>query len=243
MSTRTTTLAESQSFPMTELRRTSLQRHGSIISSLGVGTGEVAVITTKPQLRHGRRDRGGCEDGDARLLRSKRLWLLSTLYSFGLGADFTAGGWVVEFPDHGALGSLAAAGYVPTRFHGGMLAGRLMLAEPAFRFGEQRMLLVYSALCVALQLVFWLQPNIIGSAKSTIVPPGFIFVLAQAGGALFPSITGAIASDAGVAVLQPIVLALFIVGGISWWLVPQVPRRNEGHRCTHILSSLLSYDL
>lgn len=56
---------------------------------------------------------------------------------------------------------------------------------------------------------------------------GFIFVLAQAGGALFPSITGLIATSAGVSVLQPIVLALFIVGGITWFLIPKVPRRDE----------------
>lgn len=56
---------------------------------------------------------------------------------------------------------------------------------------------------------------------------GFIFVLAQAGGAIFPSITGLIATSAGVAVLQPIVLALFVVGGVTWWLVPKVPNRDE----------------
>jgi fucose permease len=56
---------------------------------------------------------------------------------------------------------------------------------------------------------------------------GFIFVLAQAGGAIFPSITGLIATSAGVSVLQPIVLALFVAGGISWWLVPKVPTQDD----------------
>jgi fucose permease len=56
---------------------------------------------------------------------------------------------------------------------------------------------------------------------------GFIFVLAQAGGAIFPSITGLIATSVGVSVLQPIVLALFVAGGISWWLVPKVPTRDD----------------
>ncbi|KAI1139004.1 MFS general substrate transporter [Hypoxylon sp. FL0543] len=192
--------------------------------------------------------------GMARLLGAKTLWLLSMFYFFELGATFTAGGWVVEFLTTVRGGSLAATGYVPTGFYGGMLAGRLLLAEPTFRYGEQRMLLVYSALCVALQLVFWLQPNIVGSAvalsfmgffygpffatgmsvASKLFPRedqsaalGFIFVLAQAGGAIFPSITGLVAANAGVAVLQPIVLALFVAGGISWWLVPKVPQRSE----------------
>ncbi|KAI0024335.1 major facilitator superfamily domain-containing protein [Xylariomycetidae sp. FL0641] len=185
----------------------------------------------------------------AGLLRSKTVWLLSLFYFFFLGATFTAGGWVVEFLTTVRGGDLASMGYVPTGFYGGMLAGRILLAEPTFRFGEQRMVLVYSALCVALQLVFWLQPNIIGSAvalsligffsgpffatgmsvASKLFPRdsqtaalGLIFVVAQAGGAIFPSITGLIATHAGVAILQPIVLALFVAGGLSWLLVPKV---------------------
>ncbi|KAI1404574.1 MFS general substrate transporter [Hypoxylon fuscum] len=191
--------------------------------------------------------------GMAKLLASKTLWVLSSFYFFELGAWFTAGGWVVEFLTTVRGGDLAEVGYVPTGFYGGMLAGRLLLAEPTFRYGERRMLLVYSALCVALQLVFWLQPNIIGSAvalsfmgffigpffatgmsiASKLFPKedqtaalGFIFVLAQAGGAIFPSVTGLVATGAGVSVLQPIVLALFVTGGICWWLVPKVPQRN-----------------
>ncbi|KAI1805474.1 MFS general substrate transporter [Daldinia bambusicola] len=200
-----------------------------------------------------RRNRAAMLD-TARVLRSRALWLLSLFYFFSLGANFTASGWVVEFLATVRGGDLGAIGYVPTGFYGGMLAGRLLLAEPTFRYGEQRMLLVYSALCAALQLVFWLQPNIVGSAvalsfmgfftgpffatgmsvasklfprESQTAALGFIFVLAQAGGALFPSITGLIAANAGVAVLQPIVLALFVAGGISWWLVPKVPQRSE----------------
>ncbi|KAI1351726.1 major facilitator superfamily domain-containing protein [Xylaria sp. FL0043] len=190
----------------------------------------------------------------AKLLKSKKLWLLSMFYFFELGATFTAGGWVVEFLTTVRGGKLSNVGYVPTGFYGGVLAGRLLLPEPTFRFGERRMILAYSIACAALQLVFWLQPSIVGSAialsfigffsgpffatgmsvASKLFPResqpaalGFIFVLAQAGGAIFPSITGLIAASAGVAVLQPIVLVLFVVGGIIWWLVPKVPSRDE----------------
>ncbi|KAI2779521.1 MFS general substrate transporter [Daldinia loculata] len=222
----------------------------SLWSRLNAATTTTTTTDTAPRQK---RNRAAMTDM-ARLLQSKTLWLISMFYFFELGANFTAGGWVVEFLTTVRGGHLSAIGYVPTGFYGGMLAGRLLLAEPTFRYGEQRMLLVYSVLCVALQLVFWLQPNIVGSAvalsfigfftgpffatgmsvASKLFPResqpaalGFIFVLAQAGGALFPSITGLIATNAGVAVLQPIVLALFVVGGISWWLVPKVPQRNE----------------
>jgi fucose permease len=38
------------------------------------------------------------------------------------------------------------------------------MAEPTHRFGERRMLSIYAGLCFALQLVFWLVPNIVSSA-------------------------------------------------------------------------------
>ncbi len=55
-------------------------------------------------------------------------------------------------------------GYVPTGFYGGTFLGRLLLAEPTHRFGERRMLVLYALLCLGLQLVFWLVPNIIAAA-------------------------------------------------------------------------------
>jgi fucose permease len=55
-------------------------------------------------------------------------------------------------------------GYVPSGFYGGLTLGRLLLAEPTHRFGELRMLLLYTVLTLAMQLVFWLVPNIISSA-------------------------------------------------------------------------------
>ncbi|KAI0408206.1 MFS general substrate transporter [Xylaria palmicola] len=233
---------------------------------IGVGVLNVAgvVVAFWDTLRGGQRAGNDEPRGQKRsrlalaatagLLKSKTLWLLSMFYFFQLGATFTAGGWVVEFLTTVRGGALSDVGYVPTGFYGGLLVGRLLLPEPTFRFGEQRMILIYSIVCAALQLVFWLQPSIIGSAialsfigffsgpffatgmsvASKLFPResqpaalGFIFVLAQAGGAIFPSITGLIATSAGVAVLQPIVLALFVVGGATWWLVPKVPSRSD----------------
>jgi fucose permease len=139
----------------------------SVLNVVGV---MVAFRDTLYIRLHGRNDpRGQKRNRRAlvsmvRLLKSKTLWLVSMFYFFELGATFTAGGWVVEFLTTVRGGKLANIGYVPTGFYGGVLAGRLLLPEPTFRFGEQRMILVYSGFCVALQLVFWLQPSIVGSA-------------------------------------------------------------------------------
>jgi fucose permease len=56
---------------------------------------------------------------------------------------------------------------------------------------------------------------------------GFIFVLAQAGGSLFPALTGVIASKAGVKIMQPILVGLIVAMGIAWALVPKVEKRRE----------------
>lgn len=51
--------------------------------------------------------------------------------------------------------------------------------------------------------------------------------MAQAGGTIFPAITGIIAQTAGVAVLQPMLVGLIIAMGVAWALVPKVKHRDE----------------
>lgn len=55
---------------------------------------------------------------------------------------------------------------------------------------------------------------------------GLVFVVAQAGGAIFSSLTGLIASHAGVKVLQPILIALIVAMGEAWMLVPKLSHRS-----------------
>lgn len=53
-------------------------------------------------------------------------------------------------------GKLSDMGYVPAGFNGGTFLGRLLLAEPTHRWGERRMVFIYSIIGVAFHLVFWL---------------------------------------------------------------------------------------
>ena len=71
-------------------------------------------------------------------------------------------------------GDLADMGYIPAGLYGGIFLGRLLLAEPTYRWGERRMLLLYSAIILGLQLIFWLVPNIIANAVVLSVM-GFFF--------------------------------------------------------------------
>ncbi|KAL4797811.1 major facilitator superfamily domain-containing protein [Aspergillus venezuelensis] len=181
------------------------------------------------------------------------VWLISLFFFFFLGAVITAGGWIVEYLVEVRNGNLDKMGYVPAGFYGGGFLGRLILAEPTHRFGERRMVFLYVVLCLALELVFWLVPDIITEAvaisflgffsgpffatgisvasklfaeeiKSSAL--AFIFLLGQIGGAVFPAITGVIASESGVKVLQPMLVGLLGATGVSWLIIPK-PRLHH----------------
>ena len=97
----------------------------------------------------------------AATVKQKPVWLLSMFYFVYLGAVITAGGWVVEYLHVVRGGPLSDVGYISSAFCGGTALGRFVLAEPTFRFGEKRMLLIYATLSLALEIMFWRVPNII----------------------------------------------------------------------------------
>ncbi|CCF36326.1 glucose and galactose transporter [Colletotrichum higginsianum] len=188
----------------------------------------------------------------------KSMWMISLFFFFLLGASITASGWIVEYLVEIRNGDLGQMGYVPAGFNGGAMLGRLLLAEPTYRLGERRMVLVYVVLCIGFQLVFWLVPNIIAasvavsfvgffsgpffatgiSVGSKLFSPeirptalSFVFVFGQIGGSIFPVMTGIIASRAGVGILQPVLVALIAGTGISWLLVPNP--KQSGNTSLH----------
>ncbi|KAF2656478.1 MFS general substrate transporter [Lophiostoma macrostomum CBS 122681] len=239
-----------------------------------VGVGVVNVLsvplafrdTLRFRVQRNRPEQDEARDGEARsrsqaatrdlinTLKSPPVYLLSLFYFTFMGVAITAGGWVVEYLIAARNGTLPSVGYVTSGMWGGIFLGRLLLAEPTHKLGERRMVFSYCVAILALQLVFWLVPNLISGAvaisflgvfigpmfatgmsiASRLFPDhirptalGIVFVLAQAGGALFPAITGVIASKAGVKVLQPMLLGLIIAMGIAWALVPRVKKRDE----------------
>lgn len=97
------------------------------------------------------------------MLKIHDLWVFCLFFFFHVGAATTSGGWIVEFLVKVRHGELAEMGYVPSGSYGGLFLGRLLLAEPTHRYGEKRMLLLYAGICLVLQLIFWLVPNLISS--------------------------------------------------------------------------------
>ncbi|KAL5332582.1 major facilitator superfamily domain-containing protein [Aspergillus crustosus] len=186
-------------------------------------------------------------------LSTPGVWLVSLYFFFFLGAAITAGGWIVEYLVDVRNGDLDKMGYVPAGFYGGSFLGRLILAEPTYRFGERRMVFLYAVLCLGLELVFWLVPDIITEAVAISLLGFFsgpffatgisvasklfaeeirssalavIFLLGQIGGAVFPAITGVMAAQSGVKVLQPMLVALLGATGVSWLFIPK-PRLHH----------------
>ncbi|KAF3914191.1 hypothetical protein ABW20_dc0100835 [Dactylellina cionopaga] len=186
-----------------------------------------------------------------KIVSRKEVWILAAYFFLYVGAEVTAGGWVVEFMIEVRGGKPSQVGYIASAFWGGLTLGRFVLAEPTNRYGERRMVLIYTILAIAVELVFWFVPSIVvggvmigllgfligpffpvGISLATKLIPrelhagsiGFMTVLGSAGGAVFPFLTGAVASKKGVQVLQPILCALFVMQAVLWISIPRVKK-------------------
>ncbi|KAL4916692.1 major facilitator superfamily domain-containing protein [Aspergillus aurantiobrunneus] len=184
-------------------------------------------------------------------LSHRALWFLTMFFFLYSGAEITLGGWLVQFLVAVRNGDPEKVGYIASIFWCGFTLGRIALADVTHRFGERRMVFIYITLAITFQLMFWLIPNILVNAISVcllgffigpfypvglyvitqVIPQelhlgaiGFTASFGAAGCAAFPFLTGAIASRAGVEVLQPIMIGLLIGMTIFWALVPKQGR-------------------
>lgn len=188
-----------------------------------------------------------------RAISNRKVLLLSLFFFLNVGTEVTAGGWVVEFLISVRHGVPSHVGYVASGFWAGLTLGRFVLADVTHRYGDKRMILLYIALALGCQLIFWFVPNIIANAvmisllgffiapffptgvsvatkllprEQHVAAVGFVATIGQAGSAAFPFLTGAVAARAGVAVLQPVLVALLAAQGVVWMFIPAVKRRS-----------------
>ena len=70
-------------------------------------------------------------------------------------------GWMVQFIVSVRNGDPKVVGYIASGFWTGFTLGRVALADITHYFGERRMVFVYLALAMTMQLVFCIVPNII----------------------------------------------------------------------------------
>ncbi|KAK1500490.1 hypothetical protein CTAM01_06425 [Colletotrichum tamarilloi] len=197
---------------------------------------------------------GGKSGRTRQALKNKLSWIFA-FFVFGYcGAEVALGGWVVVFMTRIRGATSVTGGAVATGFWGGMTAGRLFLSLVTIRLGEFWAMFLYLGVTIVLELIFWLVPNLVVSAVAaaligvamgpmypvavvliTKVMPrslhvgtiGFAAAFGGSGGAILPFAVGAIAQAKGVQTLQPIVLAICVVLGLLWILLPRQPRQNK----------------
>ncbi|KAG9006781.1 hypothetical protein FRB94_000465 [Tulasnella sp. JGI-2019a] len=178
------------------------------------------------------------------ILRQKSVLLLAAWSLVYVGAEVTIGGWVVTFLQQ-MRGGGSSTGYVSSGFFGGLTVGRFVLWPVTDWLGGRRAMYVYGSLAVVLEIIVWKAPNLIADAVavsfvglmigplypivmnvSTEVLPrwilagsiGFVASFGQMGSALFPFLTGLLATSRGVQVLQPLVIALLAFMMVNWAL-------------------------
>ncbi|KAK0489623.1 major facilitator superfamily domain-containing protein [Armillaria luteobubalina] len=184
------------------------------------------------------REKGDNEQSAFRqILTLKTVHLLAFFILVYVGVEVTIGGWSVTYVIKLRNGG-KNSGYISSGFFGGLTLGRV---------GERRVLFIYSFIAIGLELVVWLVPSLIGGGvavslvgvvlgpmypivmnhSSRILPPwlltgsiGWIAGFGQAGSALFPFITGALANSVGISSLQPLLVAMMGFMIVLWALVP-----------------------
>ncbi|KAH6605084.1 hypothetical protein Trco_006791 [Trichoderma cornu-damae] len=176
-------------------------------------------------------------------LKNKLTWFFSLFIFLYVGTEVSIGGWIVVFMTEVRNASPFAGSATATGFWGGMTAGRLVLGFVTSRLGGFRAMLLYLGLAIALELIFWLVPDMIvtavasallGLALGPIYPTavvlmtkvlprslhisaiGFATAIGGSGSAVLPFAVGAIAQAKGVQTLQPIVLSSCVAMLIVW---------------------------
>ncbi|KAK7684562.1 hypothetical protein QCA50_012509 [Cerrena zonata] len=187
------------------------------------------------------------------MFKLRELHLLAFFILIYVGVEVTLGGWTVTYVIN-ERGGGPSAGYISSGFFGGLTFGRLALLWLNKKVGERLVVFIYIVLAIALELVVWLVPSLIGDAiavsfvgvllgpvypivmnhSARILPPwlltgciGWIAGFGQAGSALLPFLTGAIASSKGIWSLQPLIVAMMALNIGLWFLVPNHPRKVE----------------
>lgn len=189
----------------------------------------------------------------SQIFRLREVHLLAFFILIYVGVEVTVGGWMVTYIID-VRGGGPSSGYISSGFFGGLMIGRVGLLWVNKKVGERRVLFIYSILAIGLELVVWLVPSLIGdgvaiSIIGVILGPmypiamnhtvrilpewlvtgsiGWIAGFGQAGSALLPFLTGAIASKTGIKSLQPFLISMMAFMTVLWALVPRTARRIE----------------
>ncbi|KAK5993095.1 Bypass of stop codon 6-like protein [Cladobotryum mycophilum] len=176
---------------------------------------------------------GSSGAGTREALKSRVTWLCSLFFFCYIGIEVSLGGWIVTFMQNVRHASRYNSGISATGFWAGMALGRASLGAVNERFGERLCLSIYLAICLCLQLLFWLVPQFVVSAVAVAflgfflgpVFPGAVMLTAK----LLPKRIHVSAIGFAMAVgevLQPIIVALIAVVALIWLNFPRIKKRD-----------------
>ncbi|KAK4508770.1 hypothetical protein PRZ48_002509 [Zasmidium cellare] len=184
-------------------------------------------------------------------LKLRVTWTIAIFLLFYVGVEVALSGWVVTFMQRVRGAPAFDSSLTATGFWLGVTVGRVVLGFITPRLGERWAIAGYLAIGMGLELIFWLVPQFVVSAVaiallgfflgpifpasvvvlSKILPKhlhvgaiSFTSAVGMGGAAVLPFAVGAIASAAGVQVLQPIILAILALVTLIWLSLPKVPK-------------------
>ncbi|KAL4079401.1 MFS general substrate transporter [Scleroderma citrinum] len=198
-------------------------------------------------------EKGTSESSQIRQVFSlKVVHLLALFILVYVGVEVTTAGWTVTYIIN-IRGGGPSSGYISSGFYAGLMIGRVALLWVNQKIGQRRVLFIYSFLCIGLQFIVWFVPSLIAGAVSTsiigillgpmypiamnhagrILPHwlltgsiGWIAGCGQAGSALLPFMTGAIASKSGIGALQPLLVSMMAFMTFIWAIVPNSAQKG-----------------
>ncbi|PIL22933.1 MFS general substrate transporter [Ganoderma sinense ZZ0214-1] len=164
------------------------------------------------------------------VFRVRAVHLMAFFLFTYVGLEFSIGSWIVTFVINERHGG-PSAGYISSGFFAGLTIGRLALLPLNKKLGQSRVIFLYLLITLGLELVVWLVPSLIGGGVTVafvgfllgpifpivmghaggVLPPelivgavGWMASFASAGAAVFPFVTGALASGTSINSLQPL---------------------------------------
>ncbi|KAI8377852.1 major facilitator superfamily domain-containing protein [Radiomyces spectabilis] len=177
-----------------------------------------------------------------------RVTLLAAAYILVyVGLEVTLGGWGYSYLTTGRHGDPYQMGHVLSGYWAGLAAGRIALGYLAGRFGEKRMISLFTVISMLLLGVLWFVADIVVdslvyvalgfllgpmfpttiSLVSRILPRdmhatsiGFMGALAAGGAAFFPFLTGQFSGRFGILALPMICLAMAVMMQVMWLCIP-----------------------
>ncbi|KAH9852214.1 MFS general substrate transporter [Lenzites betulinus] len=189
-----------------------------------------------------------------RVFRLRVVHLMAFFAFVYVGVEVSTGSWIVTYIINLRHGG-PSSGYISSGLFGGIMVGRVALLPLSKWIGDRRAIFVYILAALGLELVVWLVPSLIADAicvsfvgvflgplfpimtnhAGRILPPdlisggvGWIASWGAAGAAVFPFVTGAIASKTGISALQPLVVSLLGVLIFTWACVPRSRKQIQG---------------